>query len=91
MEITLTKLKGNLGKYVMMSQEEDILITKNGKIISRLTEPFSARKEKMEKKKIIKELIGSARGEYMSLDDIRTERLSKYTQSDNKRAERSPK
>ena len=88
MEITLTELKGNLGKYVMMSQEEDILITKNGKIISRLTEPFTKRKEKMEKKKIIKELIGSAKGEYMSLDDIRAERLAKYLPSD-KRAERS--
>ena len=75
MEITLTELKGNLGKYIMMSQEEDILITKNGKIVSRLTEPFSARKEKMEKQRIAKELIGSIKGEYMSLDDIRAERL----------------
>lgn len=75
MEITLTELKGNLGKYVMMSQEEDILITKNGKIVSRLTEPFSARKDKMEKKRIARELAGSIKGEYMSLDDIRSERL----------------
>ena len=75
MEITLTELKGNLGKYVKMSQEEDILITKNGKIISRLTEPFNARKEKMEKKRIARELVGSIKGEYMSLDDIRAERL----------------
>lgn len=77
MEITLTELKGNLGKYVEMSRDEDILITKNGKIISRLTEPFAKRKEKMEKQKIAKELVGSAKGEYMSLDEIRTERLQK--------------
>ena len=75
MEITLTELKGNLGKYIMMSQKEDILVTKNGKIVSRLTEPFNARKEKMEKKRIAKELVGSIKGEYMSLDDIRAERL----------------
>ena len=75
MQITLTELKGNLGKYVEMSRDEDILITKNGKIISRLTEPFAERKEKMEKKKIAKELVGSIKGEYMSLDDIRAERL----------------
>ena len=75
MEITLTELKGNLGKYIKMSQEEDILVTKNGKIVSRITEPFSERKEKMEKQKIAKELVGSIRGEYMSLDDIRAERL----------------
>ena len=75
MEITLTELKGNLGKYVEMSQKEDILITKNGKIISRLTEPLNTIKEKMEKKKIAKGLVGSIKGEYMSLDDIRAERL----------------
>ena len=75
MEVTLTELKNNLGKYVTMSQDKDILITKNGKIISKLTEPFSARKEKMEKKKIAKELVSSIKGEYMSLDDIRAERL----------------
>lgn len=82
MEITLTELKGNLGKYIKLSQEEDILITKNGKIISRLTEPFARRKEKMEKKRIARELVGSAKGEYMSLDDIRAERLAKYLPSD---------
>ena len=75
MQITLTELKGNLGKYVEMSRDEDILITKNGKIISRLTEPFAKRKKKMEKKRIAKELVGSIKGEYMSLDNIRAERL----------------
>ena len=91
MEITLTELKGNLGKYIKMSQEEDILITKNGKIISRLTEPFAKRKDKMEKRKIAKELIGSAKGEYMSLDDIRAERLAKYLPSDGQAGRSSKK
>ncbi len=80
MEITITELKENLGKYVMKSREEDILITKNGKIVSRLTEPFSARKEKMDKKEkeeILKKLMGSAKGKYMSLDEIKAERIMK--------------
>ncbi len=77
MEITLTELKGNLGKYIVLSQDEDILITKNGKIISRLTEPFSERKEKVEKKRAAKRLVGSINSEYMSLDDLRAERLSR--------------
>ena len=80
MEVTLTELKENLGKYVIKSQEEDILITKNGKIVSRLTEPFTVRKEKMrkkEKEEILKKLVGSAKGEYMSLDEIRAERIMK--------------
>lgn len=77
MEITLTELKGNLGKYIVMSQKEDILVTKNGKIISRLTEPFSARKEKTEKQRIAKRLVGSIKSDYLSLDELRTERLSR--------------
>ncbi|MDO4747206.1 MAG: type II toxin-antitoxin system prevent-host-death family antitoxin [Candidatus Saccharibacteria bacterium] len=77
MEITLTELKENLGKYILMSQEEDILVTKNGKVVSRLTEPFSARKEKMEKKRAAKKLVGSIGGDYTSLDEIRAERLGK--------------
>lgn len=91
MEITLTELKNNLGKYVVMSQKEDILVTKNGKIISRLTEPFSARKEKMEKQRIARQLVGSIKGEYMSLDDIRMERLSRQMPVNNGRAERLSK
>ena len=80
MEITLTELKANLGKYVIKSQEEDILITKNGKIVSRLTEPFAARKEKMkrkEKEEILKKLIGSLKGEYISVEEARAERIMK--------------
>ncbi|MBR2709455.1 type II toxin-antitoxin system prevent-host-death family antitoxin [Candidatus Saccharibacteria bacterium] len=78
MEITLTELKNNLGKYILLSKEEDILVTKNGKIVSRLTEPFSARKEKMEKQRIAKKLVGSIKTDtYLSLDDIREERLSR--------------
>ena len=61
MKITLTELKGNLGKYVVMSQKEDILITKNGKIISRLTESFNARKEKMEKRESPENLLARQR------------------------------
>ena len=82
MEITLTELKMNLGKYVTKSKDEDILITKNGKVISRLTEPFSARKDEMEKQHIAKKLVGSIKGEYMSLYDIRAERLQKYENPD---------
>lgn len=36
-QISLTDLKENTGKYVAMAQEQDILITKNGKLVARLT------------------------------------------------------
>ncbi len=39
MSITATELKNNLGKYLMLSATEDILITKNGKVVAKLTNP----------------------------------------------------
>lgn len=43
MSITATELKQNLGKYLLMSAKEDIYITKNGKIIAKLTNPYQDR------------------------------------------------
>ena len=40
MSITATELKQNLGKYLMLSAHEDIYITKNGKVIAKLTNPY---------------------------------------------------
>jgi antitoxin (DNA-binding transcriptional repressor) of toxin-antitoxin stability system len=42
MEITATELKTNLGKYLTAAAEEDIVITKNGKVIARLMGPPGA-------------------------------------------------
>lgn len=43
MSITATELKQNLGKYLLLSAQEDIYITKNGKIIAKLTNPYQSR------------------------------------------------
>ena len=43
MLITSTELKKNLSKYLLLSLSEDIFITKNGKIISKLTNPYQSR------------------------------------------------
>lgn len=39
MSITATELKQNLGKYLLLSAQEDIYITKNGKVIAKLINP----------------------------------------------------
>ena len=39
MSITATELKQNLGKYLLLSAQEDIYITKNGKVVAKLTNP----------------------------------------------------
>ena len=43
MSITATELKNNLSKYLLLSATEDIYITRNGKVISKLTNPFQDR------------------------------------------------
>ena len=72
MIITATELKINLGKYLEKSQDEDIIITKNGKIIAQLSQPNA------EKLAVLHTLVGYAGPkEDVSLDEIKRERLSK--------------
>lgn len=43
MSITATELKQNLGKYIQMAETEDIFITKNGKVVAKLSSPYADR------------------------------------------------
>lgn len=43
MTITATELKRNLGKYLLLVATEDIYITRNGKVVARLSNPQQAR------------------------------------------------
>lgn len=45
MSISATELKNNLGKYLVLAATEDVFITKNGKIIAKLTNPYQDRVE----------------------------------------------
>lgn len=69
MSITATELKQNLGKYLLLSAKEDILITKNGKIIAKLTNPNQNRVN------TAKSLFGIL-PEGVSLEDAKAERLN---------------
>ena len=68
MSITATELKQNLSKYLLLSATEDIYVTRNGKVISKLTNPFQERVD------IAKSLFGSLPND-ISLEDARKERL----------------
>ena len=37
MQISVSELKANAGKYVAMAEEQDVVITKNGRKVARLT------------------------------------------------------
>ena len=43
MSITATELKMNLSKYLLLAETEDVFITKNGKVVAKLTNPFQQR------------------------------------------------
>ena len=68
MSITATELKNNLGKYLLLSATVDIYITKNGRIVSKLTNPFQERVD------IAKSLFGIIPAD-TTLEESREERL----------------
>jgi prevent-host-death family protein len=68
MSITATELKNNLGKYLLLAATEDILITRNGKVVAKLSNPNQDRVE------IAKSLFGIIPDD-ITLDEAREERL----------------
>lgn len=70
MSITATELKLNLGKYLQLAESEDIFITRNGKVIAKLTNPFQNRVD------AVKSLLGILPAD-VTLEEAREERLSK--------------
>lgn len=72
MTVTATEFKANFGKYLKFVCEEDILITRNGKVIAQLSKP---REGKIE---AIRSLTGIAGcGQDVTTDEIRAERLKR--------------
>ena len=70
MSITATELKSNLGKYLLLAATEDIFITKNGKVIAKLSNPHKDRVD------MAKSLFGILPDD-VSLEEAREERLEK--------------
>ncbi len=68
MSITATELKENLGKYLQLAASEDILITRNGKVVAKLTSPYQDLVE------AARSLAGIIPAD-MTIDEARAERL----------------
>ena len=75
MIITATEFKSNLGHYLEAVEKEDIIITRNGKRIAKLTD---ATKDKSD---ILEALTGIIPSD-VSLEESREERLRKYENHD---------
>ena len=70
MTITATELKENLGQYLDMAMREEIVITKNGKPVAKMVNPF------MEKIEMLHSLTGILSTD-MTLEEARRERIEK--------------
>lgn len=70
MNVSATELKQNLSYYLTASQTEDVFVTKNGKVIAKISNPFQ------EKTAIVKSLRGCINVDMME-DEIKEERTSK--------------
>ena len=75
MLITATEFKTNIGKYLTLVNDEEIIITKNGKGIAKL---IPLKEDKVE---IMKSFFGSLSTD-ISLEQTREERLKKYERTD---------
>jgi prevent-host-death family protein len=79
MQIALSDLKVNVGKYVDLAETEDVVITKYGKPAAKIVrfdkEPWYM-KSVPEKVTSIEQLFGTLPSD-IDLDDVRTERLTR--------------
>lgn len=70
MLITATELKSNLGKYLMLAATEDIFVTKNGKVVAKISNPYQDRVD------IAKSLFGALPAD-VTLEEAREESLDR--------------
>ena len=70
MSITATEFKKNLGKYLLLAETVDIFITRNGKVVAKLTNPNQNRVNRAES------LFGIL-SDGRTLEESKKERLSK--------------
>ncbi|MDR3280174.1 MAG: type II toxin-antitoxin system Phd/YefM family antitoxin [Synergistaceae bacterium] len=75
MIVTTTEFKTNIGKYISLSDEEEIVITNNGKSVAKLT---STRDSKLSALHSMRGILKTAD---VTLENIRAERLTKYDES----------
>ena len=68
--ITATEFKKNLGKYLLLAETIDIFITRNGKVVAKLTNPNQDRVNRAES------LFGILSDD-RTLEESKKERLSK--------------
>jgi hypothetical protein len=70
MLITATELKANIGRYLDTAGDEDIFVSRKGKIIAKISNPTR------DKVALLDSLVGIADGVSLSAEEARAERLA---------------
>ncbi len=76
MTISATELKTNLSKYLTLSIKEDVYISKNGKLVAKLSNPYE------DIIAIAESLHGILANSDVTLEEARDERVKKYESID---------
>jgi prevent-host-death family protein len=71
MVVTATELKANIGHYLDTVAQDEVFITKNGKLIAKLSSPAQ------DKQAILDSLVGVTAHNPVSLEEVKRERLSR--------------
>ncbi|MCL2808781.1 MAG: type II toxin-antitoxin system prevent-host-death family antitoxin [Treponema sp.] len=73
MVVTATQFKSKIGHYLdTVAEKKNVYITKNGKCIAKLSDPTE------DKMSILNALSGIIKGNTISLDEIKRERLARH-------------
>jgi len=71
MVITATELKANIGYYLNAISNGEVLISKNGKVVAKLSSAFQ------DKQFILDNLVGITANNPVSLEEAKKERLAR--------------
>jgi antitoxin (DNA-binding transcriptional repressor) of toxin-antitoxin stability system len=70
MLITATELKANIGRYLDTASDEDVFVSRKGKIIAKISNPAK------DKAALLDSLVGIAGNISLSAEEARAERLT---------------
>ena len=71
MVVTSTELKANIGYYLNAVSENEVFITRNGKVVAKLSNPAQ------DKQAVLDSLVGLTARNPISLNEAKKERLSR--------------
>ncbi|MDR3281187.1 MAG: type II toxin-antitoxin system prevent-host-death family antitoxin [Synergistaceae bacterium] len=71
MVITATELKTNIGKYLNILHEENIYVTKKGKVVAKISDPVE------DKVTLLDSLVGIIPENAMTLDEAKRDRMAR--------------